>query len=86
MPSYNGVRHNPVLWPRDLFKDVKIIPEDSHWTPALVEHTDYIVEMKMNDDLPLTDINTFGDLSAFLAKADYVAEAEKDLEALLKQP
>lgn len=86
MPSYNGVRHNPVLWPRDLFKDVKIIPEDSHWTPALVEHTDYIVEMKMDDDLPLTDINTFGDLSAFLAKADYVAEAEKDLEALLKQP
>ena len=86
MPSYNGVRHNPVLWPRDLFKDVKIIPEDSHWTPALVEHTDYIVEMKMDDDLPLTDINTFGDLSTFLAKADYVAEAEKDLEALLKQP
>lgn len=86
MPSYKGVRHNPVLWPRDLFKDVKIIPEDSHWTPALIEHTDYIVEMKMDDDLPLTDINTFGDLSAFLAKMDYVAEAEKDLEALLKKP
>ena len=86
MPSYDGVRHNPVLWPRDLFKDVKIIPEDSHWTPALIEHTDYIVEMKMDDDLPLTDINTFGDMSAFLAKLDYVAEAEKDLEALLKKP
>lgn len=85
MPSYDGVRRNPVLWPRDLFKDVKIIPEDSHWTPALIEHTDYIVEMKMDDDLPLTDINTFGDMSAFLAKMDYVAEAEKDLEALLKK-
>lgn len=82
MPSYNGVRHNPVLWPRDLFKYVKIIPEDSHWTPALIEHSDYIREIELKDDLPLTDINTHGDLEKYKSRADLVSSAEQDLFAL----
>ncbi len=85
MPSYNNVRHNPVLWPRDLFKVVKIIPEDSHWTPALVEHSDYIKEVVLKDDLPLTDINTHGDLERYKARADMISNAEQDLLALEKR-
>lgn len=84
MPSYNNVRYNPVLWPRDLFKVVKIIPEDSHWTPALVEHSDYIKEVVLKDDLPLTDINTHGDLEKYKARADMISNAEQDLLALEK--
>ena len=85
MPVYDGVRHNPVLWPRDLFKTVKIIPEDAHWMPPLIEHSDYIVEMPVEDDLPLSDINTHGDLSAFLARADFSDDVEKELAALEKK-
>ena len=85
MPSFNSVRHNPVLWPRDLFKVVKIIPEDSHWTPALVEHSDYIKEVVLKDDLPLTDINTHGDLEKYKARVNMVSSAEQDLFALEKR-
>lgn len=82
LPSYNGVRHNPVLWPRELFKSVKIVPEDAHWMPALVEHSDYIRELKLDDDLPISDVNTRGDLSLFLSRADFSNDAEKALEEL----
>lgn len=84
LPSYNGVRHNPVLWPRELFKAVKIVPEDAHWTPALLEHSDYIKELVLDDDYPLSDINTKGDLEKYIAHTEQVvnAEAEKELLAL----
>lgn len=84
LPSFNSVRHNPVLWPRDLFKAVKIIPEDSHWTPALIEHSDYIREIVLKDDLPLTDINTHGDLEKYKARVEMLSSAEQDLFALEK--
>ena len=82
LPSYNGVRHNPVLWPRELFKVVKIVPEDAHWMPALVEHSDYIKELKLDSDLPISDITTRGDLALFLERADFSDDAEKVLEEL----
>lgn len=82
LPSYGGIRHNPVLWPRELFKVVKIVPEDAYGLPALVEHSDYIVEMSLEDDLPITDINSQGDLSAFLSRADFSEDVEKELLAL----
>ncbi|MBR1778205.1 MAG: NTP transferase domain-containing protein [Alphaproteobacteria bacterium] len=84
LPTYNAVRHNPVLWPRDLFKNVKIVPEDSQWVPALIEHSDYIKEIPLKDDLPLTDINTHGDLTNYLARKDLISSAEQDLFALEK--
>lgn len=82
LPTFDGIRHNPVLWPRDLFKVAKPVPEDAHWTPALIEHTDYIREIPLKDDLPLTDINTHGDLSNYKARAELVSDAEQDLLAL----
>lgn len=84
LPSYNGVRHNPVLWPRDLFKAVKIVPEDARWTPALIEHSDYIRELVLDDEYPLSDINTKGDLEKFAAHTEEIvnAAAEKELLAL----
>ncbi len=84
LPVFNSVRHNPVLWPRDLFNVVKIVPEDSQFVPALIEHSDYIKEIPLKDDLPLTDINTRGDLTKFLSRKDMISSAEQDLLALEK--
>lgn len=84
LPTFNSVRHNPVLWPRDLFKVVKIIPEDAQWVPALIEHSDYIKEVPLKDDLPLIDINTHGDLTYYLSRNDLISSAEQDLLALEK--
>lgn len=84
LPSVGGVRHNPVLWPRELFGVVKIVPEDSHWSPALIEHSDYLAELKLDDGFAVSDINTLGDMSEYLELADFAGQAEKDLEALLK--
>ena len=85
LPTFNNVRHNPVLWPRDLFKAVKIIPEDAQWVPALIEHSDYIKEVPLKDDLPLIDINTHGDLTYYLSRNDLLSSAEQDLIALEKR-
>ena len=84
LPTFNSVRHNPVLWPRDLFNVVKIVPEDAQWVPALIEHSDYIKEIPLKDDLPLTDINTRGDLANYLQRKDLISSAEEDLLALEK--
>lgn len=79
----NGFLHNPVLWPRNLFNDIKIIPEDSYMLPILVEHTDYLIVHEIEDPLVLTDINSRGELEEFVRKMDYVGRAEADLEKLL---
>ena len=85
VPTFGSVRHNPVLWPKDLFKVVKIVPEDSQWVPTLIEHSDYIKDIPLKDDLPLTDINTRGDLAKFLERKNLISSAEEDLLALEKR-
>lgn len=85
VPTFKSVRHNPVLWPRDLFKVVKIVPEDAQYVPALIEHSDYIKEIPLKDDLPLTDINTRGDLANYLSRKDLISSAEQDLFELEKR-
>lgn len=85
LPTFNSVRHNPVLWPRDLFKVVKIVPEDAQYVPSLIEHSDYIKEIPLKDDLPLTDINTRGDLTNYLSRKDLISSAEQDLFELEKR-
>ena len=85
VPTFDGVRHNPVLWPRDLFNVVKIVPEDAQFVPALIEHSDYIKEIPLKDDLPLTDINTRGDLANYQTRRNEVSSAEEDLFALEKR-
>lgn len=85
LPTFNSIRHNPVLWPRDLFNVVKIVPEDAQWVPALIEHSDYIKGIELKDDLPLTDINTRGDLANYISRKDQISSAEQDLFELEKR-
>ena len=82
VPVYNKVRYNPVLWARDLFPAFKIVPEDSHWSPVLIEHSDYLYEMELDDVFAVTDINTQGDWSSFSEQVDFAPSAETDLAAL----
>ena len=85
VPTFGSVRHNPVLWPKDLFNVVKIVPEDARYVPTLIEHSDYLKEIPLKDDLPLTDINTRGDLAKFLERKNLISSAEEDLMALEKR-
>ena len=41
-----------------------------------------IKKLKENSDLPISDINTRGDLALFLERADFSYDAEKALEEL----
>ena len=82
LPVFNKVRYNPVLWARDLFAAFKIVPEDSYWSPVLIEHSDYMYELELDDAFPVSDINTQGDWSAFCDEVDFETAAELDLEAL----
>ena len=82
VPVFNKVRYNPVLWARDLFPAFKIVPEDSHWSPVLMEHSDYLFEMELDDVFAVTDINTQGDWSSFSEQVDFAPDAETDLAAL----
>ncbi|MCQ2913681.1 MAG: NTP transferase domain-containing protein [Alphaproteobacteria bacterium] len=85
VPSYAHVRSNPVLWPRELFDQIKVIPEDSYCIPTLIEHTDITVEYEIKDPLILSDINTRGDYETFLKNYDFKSKAEQDLMALMNE-
>ena len=63
-----GIRHNPVLWSKELYGQADIVPENAAMRPVFVEHSDYIVETKIKDAKLVTDINFPSDIEKLLQK------------------
>ncbi|MGD9638572.1 MAG: NTP transferase domain-containing protein [Alphaproteobacteria bacterium] len=63
------VKSNPILWARSLFSVAKIVPENAHLHPVLVEHYDYLCEVPFASDDEALDVNTVGDIDALKKKA-----------------
>ncbi len=66
--EFEGVKKNPILWPRNLFADANLIPDNSHLRPVFLEHTDYTKAVKTKNELDIIDINTPGDLIDYSKK------------------
>lgn len=66
--EYDGIKKNPILWPRNLFNDANLIPDNSHLRPVFMEHTDYTKIIKTTNEFDVTDINSPGDLIDYKEK------------------
>ena len=61
MSAYKGVKKNPIIWPRRLFNQSNLLPEDTHLRPAMLEFTDFTTLIEFSDEKESVDINTTGD-------------------------
>jgi len=58
IPVHSGRRGNPILWGRRFFDEMRTITGDQGARPLLAAHSDYIVEVDMEDGGVLEDIDT----------------------------
>lgn len=65
-PVCRGRRGSPVLFARPLFAELRSITGDTGGRAILPSHADDIVQVELDDDRPLRDIDTAGDLSRLL--------------------
>jgi molybdenum cofactor cytidylyltransferase len=64
IPIYAGRRGNPVLWPADLFPEIKKLKGDVGARNLLSRHEDVVCKVQMDDPAVLMDIDTQEDLKA----------------------
>ena len=62
--SYKGVKYNPVLWSRDLFKQADIVPEESNIRVIFPQHEDYTTKVETSNKKMLLDVTYKGDIEA----------------------
>jgi molybdenum cofactor cytidylyltransferase len=67
-PTHQGARGNPVLWSRDFFAEMLALAGDAGAKALLARHPDQVCEVEMDDDAPLTDIDTREALEAYEAR------------------
>ena len=58
MPTYNGQRGNPILWPRRFFREMQNIKGDVGARHLLGVHSNMVVEVEMTEENVLLDIDT----------------------------
>ncbi len=68
VPTHGGSRGNPVLWSRAFFPEMHALDGDAGARALLARHPDQICEVEMDDDAPLTDIDTSAALEAYEAR------------------
>jgi molybdenum cofactor cytidylyltransferase len=68
VPTHQGARGNPVLWSKDFFPQMLALEGDKGARALLARHPDQICEVEMEDDAPLTDIDTTEALEAYEAR------------------
>lgn len=68
VPTHQGARGNPVLWSRDFFAEMLRLEGDTGARALLARHPEQVCEVEMDDDAPLTDIDTREALEAYEAR------------------
>ncbi len=60
--SHKGVKYNPVLWSRELFKQADIVPEESNIRVIFPQHEDYTTKVETSNKKMLLDVTYKGDI------------------------
>lgn len=67
MPTYGGVRGNPVLFARSLFPELARLTGDTGARSLLRAHAAEVVTVPVSDGPPPRDVDTEADYAALLA-------------------
>jgi molybdenum cofactor cytidylyltransferase len=67
MPTYGGVRGNPVLLSRALFPELVNITGDQGARGVITDHRDQVITVPVSDGSPPRDVDTEQDYAALLA-------------------
>lgn len=62
MVSYNGVKHNPIIWSKELFNVADVVPENADIRPIFMEHSDYITIVEAPNEDMILDVNFANDV------------------------
>lgn len=68
VPTYEGRRGNPVLWPSELFGEILQIDGDVGARDLIDHYADLVIEVSQPDGALLFDIDTHDELNAFHKK------------------
>ncbi|MDV3294025.1 MAG: nucleotidyltransferase family protein [Nitrososphaerales archaeon] len=64
IPTYDGVRGNPILFHRSLFQEMLRLKGDAGAKSVIARHAELILEIPVSDEGVSVDVNTPGDLRA----------------------
>lgn len=68
VPSCQGRRGNPVIWPREFFRDILDVSGDRGAKALLAQYSDRVLELVCEDPGVLNDVDTPADLEILTAK------------------
>lgn len=58
----DGVKHNPVIWGRDLYTYADLVPENANLRPVFIEHADYTKTVKFKNKKEAFDVTYPSDI------------------------
>lgn len=64
--EYQGIKRNPILWGKDLYDFVDIVPENADLRPVFMEHSDYTTQIKTKDEKEVFDVNFPSDIETLI--------------------
>ncbi len=68
VPTYAGIRGNPVLWGAEFISDLRALTGDIGGRALLARYAERVREVKMPDDGVLMDVDRPADLAAMVAE------------------
>lgn len=68
VPTFEGRRRAPALFDRALFADLAAVRGDAGGRQLFAAHGDRILEVELEDDLPLLDVDTPDDLARLISR------------------
>ena len=55
--AFHGVKHNPLLWSRELFDEADLVPENAAIRSVFMEHEDYTTLINAGNEKLILDVN-----------------------------